>query len=184
LLADQGLQERISFYTAPVHSWGNEAHAMALSPDDFGQYEVGWFARMALRNFEVQLLPGLRPIVCMALKPDAELVDAYGTLFNCTEVSYVPTYGNPNLYAIGSLRARANSVKNNRLNQFNEEVLQGKYQCSECSMLPVCGGGCPKQWQEGHLPCPSAKFNMRERLALAYALDRINSLKTSFERVH
>jgi uncharacterized protein len=39
-------------------------------------------------------------------------------------------------------------------------------------MLPVCGGLCPKSWLEGTPACPSAKFNITERLMLQYALER------------
>ena len=56
---------------------------------------------------------------------------------------------------------------------FNAEVRQGKYPCSTCRMLPVCGGSCPKQWREGIEPCPSAKQNIEQRLLLSYAVSRI-----------
>ena len=35
-------------------------------------------------------------------------------------------------------------------------------------MLPVCGGGCPKQWTEGRVACPTSKFNIQEKLILSY----------------
>ena len=48
-------------------------------------------------------------------------------------------------------------------------VEAGQAQCARCPLLPVCGGSCPKLWQEGHLPCPSLRFNWNERLDLAAA---------------
>ena len=47
-------------------------------------------------------------------------------------------------------------------------VLCGVHSGDECQLLPVCGGGCLKAWYEGISPCPSLKFNLRERLLLSY----------------
>lgn len=44
-------------------------------------------------------------------------------------------------------------------------------------MLSVCGGGCPKAWREGNPPCPPAKSNIEDRLALAYLYTK-NGLAT------
>ena len=35
-------------------------------------------------------------------------------------------------------------------------------------MLPTCGGGCPKEWEEGRIPCPTPKFNIEQRMVLSY----------------
>jgi len=170
LLANRGLQRRISFYVAPIHSWGNDADELAMSPEEFGSREIEWLAELLNLGFEAVLLPTRKPVVCMAVQRDAELVDASGDVFNCTEVSQVPAYGSPNVYAIG--RVGVGPRSESRLSMFNDEVLKGAYGCPTCPMLPVCGGGCPKQWHEGRVPCPSAKFNAPERLALLYAVSR------------
>ena len=109
----------------------------------------------------------------MAVSPNAELVDAYGNIFNCTEVSYVPSYGNPNEYAIENLSGKKMPGTRERLGNFNHQVSQGNYSCSTCKMLPVCGGSCPKSWSENIEPCPSAKSNIEDRLILNYALSRL-----------
>ena len=173
LMAGAGIQQRIKFYVAPIHSWGNDAHQLALSPAEFAAREVEWFAEMIRLKFRVGLLPTLQPIVCLAVQPHGTLVDATGTLFNCTEVSYVPAYGTPNLYSIGHVSRGETVRKRNLLGDFNSRVERGEYSCSSCRMLPVCGGACPKAWLEGHEPCPSAKSNIEDRLLLSYALTRI-----------
>ncbi len=182
LLAEEGLQERISFYVAPIHSWGNDAHTRSLSPEEFAAWETIWLSEMIQLGFQPNLIPDRQPIVCMAVLPKAELVDAYGTIFNCTEVSYVPTYGTPNEYAIGELSGKEMPGNRSRLGNFNEEIRQGKYPCFSCPMLPVCGGGCPKSWQEGLEPCPSAKRNIEQRLLLSYAVLRIEQQRESFRK--
>lgn len=165
-LAGEGLQETISFYLAPVYSWGNDADRDSLQAQEYAQREVEWLAHLHARGFPVGLLPGRRPLVCLAVHRDAELVDAHGTSFNCTEVSYVPTYGRPNRYALVEGRPAPFA-------DFNAEIAAGDHpSCATCSMLPVCGGSCPKLWSEGRTPCPSAKHNLPERLLLAHAIAR------------
>ncbi|GAB1544185.1 radical SAM/SPASM domain-containing protein [Scytonema sp. NUACC21] len=176
-LAEAGLQNRVNFYVAPIHSWGNDAHARSLSKEEFAAWEIIWWGEMVELGFKVSPIPSLKPVVCMAVMPDAELVDAYGNIFNCTEVSYVPTYGTPNNYAIDHLSGKAMPGKRERLSSFNNRVRQGEYPCSTCPMLPVCGGACPKLWLEGIEPCPSAKHNIEQRLLLTYALSRIEKLQ-------
>jgi len=175
LLAKGGLAKRISLHFAPVYSWGNDADANSLTPGDFARREVEWFAQMHNHGFGLDLLPSRQRIVCLAVHRDGELTDALGTVFNCTEVSYVPTYGNPNRYAIGTLE-QDQSAAEAPFRHFNEEILEGEHlQCESCQMLPVCGGACPKQWSEGNTPCPSSKENIVERLTLWYALQQIES---------
>jgi uncharacterized protein len=173
-LAAEGIQDKIGFYVAPIHSWGNDAHTRSLSKEEFGEWEIAWFGEMMELGFHPTLIPDRKPIVCMALMPNSELVDAYGNIFNCSEVSYVPTYGTPNEYAIDHLSGKEMPGKRDRLGNFNQQVRQGEFPCSTCPMLPVCGGGCPKSWLEGIAPCPSAKYNIQDRLLLSYALSRID----------
>jgi uncharacterized protein len=174
LLAEADLHKRISFYVSPVYSWGNDADTVALPPDEFGQWEIEWLARLHNLGFQIGLLPPRREIVCLAVHEDGELTDAFGNVFNCTEVSYVPTYGVPNRYVLidGLRNGTQHQVP---FRQFNQEVLEGTHSmCQRCPMLPVCGGSCPKLWGEGKVPCPSVKSNIRERLALWYATHKEN----------
>ncbi|MEO1961974.1 MAG: SPASM domain-containing protein, partial [Paracoccus sp. (in: a-proteobacteria)] len=121
------------------------------------------------------LVPKRQPVVCLAVQPDAALVDAHGTLFNCTEVSYVPSYGTPNRFAIGDLTTGERQAEvRDILGSFNDQVEAGAFGCSRCPLLPVCGGACPKEWIEGRAPCPSSKRNIAQRLLLAAAFERMD----------
>ncbi len=173
MLAEAGVQKRIRFYVAPIHSWGNDAHSLSLSHEAFGAWELQWFCEMVRLGFSLGVIPSLKPVVCLAVQPHGILVDAMGTLFNCTEVSYVPAYGSPNKFSIGSMSTGEVNGKRDLLGSFNARVAAGEYPCAACRMLPVCGGACPKAWMEGEEPCPSAKYNIEERLLLAYAISRI-----------
>lgn len=182
LFREQGLDKRIKFDIGPVHSWGNDAHRESLDIEDFADLEMEWLTLQHDLGFAIAPLPARKPIVCMAAEPDAELADAYGNLFNCTEVSYVPAYGEPNSYRIGTLRADVKPPSERPMASFHAEVAAGRYGCHECRMLPVCGGACPKSWQEGIAPCPAFKYNIEERLLLAYLLHLGEQLAPASER--
>ncbi|RME04652.1 MAG: radical SAM protein [Planctomycetota bacterium] len=150
-LAEHHLQDRISVYAAPVHPWGNEA-GKDFTKEEFGQWELEYFAHMLEMSFSVSLLPKRSKITCMAVRSEEELVDAYGDLYNCTEVSYVPRYereDGKNIFAIGNIRKGVEKAKRERLSNFYHEIEEGLHPCQSCLFLPVCGGACPKLWKEG-----------------------------------
>jgi uncharacterized protein len=179
-LAEAGLAESVKFYTSPIHAWGNDAHKTALTSQEYAELEVQWLALQIRLGFNVGLVPARRKIVCMSVHKQAEVLDAYGNTFNCTEVSYVPSYGKPNVYEtrvpVSSIKTKSSlkpSLAEN-LNSFNDNILTGKQdQCANCKMLPVCGGQCPKSWHENMEPCPSAKRNMRDRLNLLFSVAQL-----------
>lgn len=168
-LAEAGVQRELSVYVAPVHSWGNDAHKLSLEKEEFARWEIGWLTEMLDLGFDPMLIPRRKPIVCLAVQPDAFLVDAYGAVFNCTEVSYVPSYGTPNEYELGHLGDDDDPSVRARLGTFGDRIADSELPCASCRMLPVCGGSCPKQWLEELNPCPPTKLNIEDRLLLALA---------------
>lgn len=169
-LAAHGLQEKMSFYIAPIHSWGNDAHLLSLTKEAYANYEIDWIIEMARHNFKLSgLIPGRKEIVCVSVSNDAEVIDAYGNIFNCTEVPYVPVYDDSH-YLLGNLKHTPADVQENKrvYQDWNERVLNDNITCSSCRMLPVCGGMCPKSWAEGNAACPSNKLNIEDKLILAH----------------
>ncbi len=168
-MAAHQFQDFIShFYVASVYSWGNDAHLKSFSKEEFSEMEIDWLIEQFEHGFTPGLIPGRVKSVCLSVNPSNEMVDAYGNLFNCTEVSYVDVYQNTP-YVLGNLKLdKTDSVYERPLANWNEEVLENKYQCHSCRMLPVCGGGCPKSWHEDMRACPTNKFNITEKLLLAY----------------
>lgn len=190
LLVKEGIHQRIeTFYVAPVHPWGNDVDDIAPDPEEFAAWQIAWFAEMVKLGFNVGLIPQRNELVCMAVQPDSVLVDAYGNLFNCTEVSYVPTYEvetasheKRNIYAIGDLHRGEDPKQRELLSSFYDRVEKGEYPCHSCNMLPTCGGSCPKQWLERIKPCPPAKYNIKERLILKYLLSTLTLCEVSLEK--
>ncbi len=204
LLAEAGVLERLlDFFAVGVYDWGNDAGSLALPKEEFAQHEARWLAELAALGFvSPRLIPKREAIRCLAVRRDSFLVDPYGQLFNCIEASLVPAppprpvpapaeaVGANTLpqlpllstvatYTLGDLTSGEQPQRREILSTFNERVGRGEFSCPTCRMLPVCGGGCPKHWLEGNVPCPSAKFNIESRLLLGYALARLNGATTS-----
>lgn len=173
LLAEHNLQNKIAyFYPIGVYSWGgNDAHKKSLSKEEYAGKEIDWFIEMYEKGFSPNILPRRQKQVCMAVSENSDMYDAYGNVFNCTEVSYTDVYkGTP--YALGNL-SKPDEISDKRpLSDWNDTILTDKFPCHTCKMLPVCGGGCPKSWHEDMRACPSFKFNIKERLALGYVISK------------
>jgi uncharacterized protein len=160
------------FYVAAVYSWGNDAHLKSFSKEEFAAMEIDWLIEQYEYGFKPGFLPSRVKSVCLVVSPENEMVDAYGNIFNCTEVSYVDVYKDTP-YVLGNLKFDGPGLKYDRpLSDWNDEIMANKYQCHSCKMLPVCGGGCPKSWHEDMRACPTNKFNIKDKLLLAYISSR------------
>ncbi|MBF6643410.1 radical SAM/SPASM domain-containing protein [Chryseobacterium indologenes] len=172
LMHEHGFHEKIShFYVAPIHSWGNEAHLVSLEKETFAEKEIEWILEQYKYGFSPSVLPVRNHELCMITNPDAELIDAFGNIYNCTEVPYVPAYESTE-HKLGNIKDIKIDQKfgSLHLQNWNDVVLtdQKGYPCHTCKMFPVCGGGCPKSWEEGIIACPSNKFNIQDKLAINY----------------
>jgi uncharacterized protein len=183
LLAEHDIHKKISyFYPVGVYSWGgNDAHNDSLTKEEFSEKEIDWMIEMFEAGFMPSLLPGRVKKVCMSVSPTSEMYDPYGNIFNCTEVSLTNFYENTP-YTLGNLKENppAHDEVYRPLTDWNDTLLTDRFPCHTCKMLPVCGGGCPKSWHEDMRACPTAKFNIKDRLALAYIMSKTD-IKTLSE---
>lgn len=167
LLAKAGLQQRISVYFSPVYSWGNDAHFRSHSDVEYAELEIYWLSLLSAQGFRVDYLPSRKKVVCIAVEPSSRVTDAFGVQFNCTEVPYVPSYGSPNRFQVKNL-LDARSAADLHFQDWNDRIAERDpaLWCHSCPILPVCGGACPKAWNDGVPPCPSIKTNLSERILL------------------
>jgi len=175
LLAEHNLQHKIAyFYPIGVYSWAqNDAQKKSMTKEEFAAKEIDWYMELIQHGFNVSLLPGRVKSVCMAVSPTSDVYDPYGNIFTCTEVSLTPVYANSE-YLSGNLGLPAGThALTARVHaNWNDEILAGKFPCHSCRMLPVCGGACPKSWHEDMRACPPSKFNIKEKLQLAYIVSK------------
>ncbi|GAB4224404.1 MAG: radical SAM/SPASM domain-containing protein [Gammaproteobacteria bacterium] len=171
-LYQDNILQHIRIYFAPIHAWGNDAHKLIHSKQQWAENEIDWMIHLHDRGHASNLLYDRKYVQCMAVTDDAELIDPYGNIFNCTEVSLTPAYekNGINIHKIGHVFLENNQEQQQRdgFRKFvNKEELQ-KYPCYSCNIFPICGGACPKEWMEGKSPCPSIKYNIKERMLLTY----------------
>lgn len=181
-LAARGLLAHVTFYISPIHSWGNTAHHGALDQRTYAAFEIDILRRLMDNKARVQLVPaGRKKIVCMSLKRDAELVDAYGDVYNCSEVSQVAAYAEVRMYKLDRLGSTGAPLLAQRpFSDWNDAILAHETPCGACSILPICGGACPKLWREGISPCPAMKENLGARLVLQLVqLNRTSALSAA-----
>ncbi|AGL17742.1 radical SAM protein [Actinoplanes sp. N902-109] len=168
-LAAAGLaHDRVSCYPAPVHAWGNDVGAMAVPRREMAAAELRWFLAYARRGLRFALLPSAaRRVVCSATTRHSEVVGADGRVFSCTEQPLVPGLGDGELGTVAGVGAALRPA--GAFDDWYDAMAAGETGCRACSLLPVCGGACPKLWREGSPPCPSLRDNLPDRLDL-YAL--------------
>ncbi len=178
LLDKENILNKISFYTAAIHSWGNDAHLKSLSQDEYARFQIEEFFKLLEKRHNVTILPGIkRHIVCTSLNEHAEVFDAYGDVYNCTEVSQVPVYEHEEAYKVGKLYDEGYENNERPFSSWNDDILNGKVPCTTCRILPICGGACPKLWKENISPCPPIKYNIKERMLLEFSKNKNIYLK-------
>lgn len=154
------------FDIATIHSWGNDAHLRSFSRADWGKKKIDYYIQMyqmgLLKSFQV---PRRIKEVCMAVVQSARYMDHTGKLFDCSETPLVKSYTRD--YSIGHIVDFKKDEKRHFLD-WNEEVYANKYPCGTCKIFPICGGSCPKEWKEGHVPCPDYKEFIDEYITLSY----------------
>jgi uncharacterized protein len=157
---------RFLFEISPIHSWGNDISAIALTTPEAARHEIEWMELMETLGLPYGLLPG-RPKVgtCVATDPSCEVIDNRGHLYSCTEYPLTPAADADRLGSILTLPISEHRPTG-RFDGWDEAVGYGTLPCSSCQLRPVCRGACPKQWAEGTVPCPTLKLNVDDRMAI------------------
>ena len=170
-LAAHGLAApQVSLNPVPVHSWGNDISAVEIDARRYAAAEVQWLSLAQSLGFRFAYLPTApKRTTCKATSVNGEIVDLQERIYSCSEHPLVPGMRDAGVVATVADLAGAAPRPAGRYDGWYDQVEAGQAQCARCPLLPVCGGSCPKLWQEGHLPCPSLRFNWNERLDLAAA---------------
>lgn len=159
-----------NFYIVPVHAWGNDANKITPDYDEFSELEM-LLLKTSIKDYNKgTILPDRNFEVCMAVNPNAELIDPNGNIFSCTELPLVNSYNTKDII-LGNIFTNT-ITKNKRLYgdwYLKLEKDNTNSPCFTCNLLPVCGGLCPKNWEENKGNCPSFKYNIKERIKLAYS---------------
>lgn len=167
-LAAAGLAaQRFTVQFMPVHSWGNDISAVELEARSYARRETEWLRLAADLGFGWHALPtGTKTTACTATTRSSEIHDPEGRIYSCSEHPLVPGVRDTGVLARTEDLTGAELRPEGVFDDWYDQVENASQPCNGCPLLPVCGGSCPKLWREGHLPCPSLKFNLQERLDL------------------
>ncbi len=168
-LHEEGLSDKVALDFQGIVDWGsNQASAKSFHISEFATKEIEWMVHGINKGFDFDgLVPKRQYGVCMVVDKNSEVYDATGNIYPCYELPYTPGFEDgQNLVGNLSKLAERKDDKDVPLRMWNENVKDEKYGCNTCTYFPVCGGGCPKSWYAGSVPCPSFKFNMDQRILI------------------
>ncbi|WP_291066495.1 MULTISPECIES: radical SAM/SPASM domain-containing protein [unclassified Empedobacter] len=180
LFAENNAQGKIQFSFAPIVDWGDKKYGTidGFTKRDFADIEIDLMLYAHQKGFLINtsLTPKREYMPCMVVAKDSEVFDAFGNVYPCYEFTYTPAY-NDDKHKIGNLLNESfvpNELATTR-NWYNDIKKEGFSTCNKCELLPVCGGGCVKNWYNDETGCPSFKFNFSDRLLIDY-LNKNNAL--------
>jgi uncharacterized protein len=159
---------QVELHLMPVHSWGNDVSAVELEARRLARREADWLRLAQSLGIGFAPLPGaVKRTTCHATTRHGEIVDPAGRVYSCSEHPLVPGVRDTGVVATVADLPDARPRPAGAFDDWYDQVGDGEQQCGRCPLLPVCGGACPKLWREGHVPCPSLKFNWADRMDLA-----------------
>ena len=173
LFAENDAQGKIQFSFAPIVEWGDKKYGTidGFTKRDFADIEIDLLLYAHQKGFliDTSLVPKREFMPCMVVAKDSEVFDAFGNVYPCYEFTYTPAY-NEDKHKIGNLLDKnfiPNDLATTR-NWYNDIRKEDFANCNKCELLPVCGGGCVKNWYNDETGCPSFKFNISDRLLIDY----------------
>lgn len=168
---EKNMQHNILFYTTAVVSWSNNGAGSEEGCKSLGEKSTDHIAYMIENGFKIGILPHrAAPFKCLGTDADAEMYDADGNIFDCSETSYSDYYSEKG-YVLGNVMHEKNrrSAKRSRLKLVPNMLLNKNIKpCDECKFYPLCGGLCPLALLEGIPRCPSFTYNMEDRIFLDF----------------
>jgi uncharacterized protein len=170
-LATRGLSVSRGFgvYFAPVEAITEGCHVVAehcMTKREYARLEV----QLTRRAYELGLsrlpYPPRHRGLCGALRPKGLVVLPNGDLHKCWDTVTLPERRVGTIWDVAGVDTNENAIRWASWTPFGNEV------CLRCKLLPNCGGACAHKFinagdtlgEAGALPCPSWKYNVREKL--------------------
>jgi uncharacterized protein len=173
-LAQAGLgYKNVSMYFAPLVSSTSACRSVCddtLTLENFSQKEFELYQAAMQAGFIRSSLPPRFMGICGATRPGGFVIVANGDIHKCWETVSFPELRTGHVVDTPSREDLANDSRWKNWSPFNESS------CRDCSILPNCVGFCSYKFlykdefagNAGQLPCPSLRFNIKERI-LHYA---------------
>lgn len=170
LIVENGIQDKINFYTASVISWAHNGAGSDDARKRLGEATTEILEFMIRHGFHVSVLPHrCPPFMCLGTDTDAEMYDAEGNIFDCSETSYSDYYVDKGLVLGNVMHDDTTHIKRSNINRIPSMLLNKEIQpCRECKFYPLCGGMCPLALMEGTPRCPSFIHNIEDLMFLDF----------------
>jgi uncharacterized protein len=172
-LHDAGLSGRQTFrlYFAPVEAMTVGCHSvegMCMSKQDYGQLEAGLHRYAFEKGLTSLPYPPRFHGTCGAVRPTGFVVTPTGAIHKCWDTVTLPQY------AVGSIFDMEATVRSEQSARWMRWTPFDNDSCRNCRILPNCAGACAYKFvhagdtrgEAATLPCPSWKYNIKERLLL------------------
>jgi uncharacterized protein len=169
-LAQRDMARHIELYFAPLFNYRAGMTSQPYAADGKRFMTAREFAAIQLPLLRSAKAHGFRtadPLassygICTAVRGSTLVVDPSGNLLKCYK-----DVGNA-AEAYGNILDPTAANEPNRAKWMDIAIPRDE-ECGACDFLPICLGGCTKQWHEGaskDVICTPLKFNWRERLPL------------------
>jgi uncharacterized protein len=172
-IIDAGIVPAITkLYVHSVFEWGNGGGRDALPDSDFATVEVEFLRLLVALKIPVQLLPTRATHACQIYyRDDSPLIDPTGNLHSCKEDPLARDSDTSPYGRTGSVFSGVDGTKGGSRTRLASALpvwRNDPNDCLNCNMQPVCGGGCEPWRDSGRKQCPGYRYNLGERLVLAY----------------
>ncbi|MFV0502687.1 MAG: SPASM domain-containing protein [Lachnospirales bacterium] len=137
---------------------GNDIDIKYLTDSEFALNEFKFNSSIYLKKQESSLneiLPYRVNLPCVAVNTNSYVVDSMGNFYSCLDNIC------DNNFVIGQLKDIDHIVDGKvNLSYYNETPFNDEL-CLCCKFLPICMGGCPKNYKKkGYRDCVTTRYNM------------------------
>lgn len=160
-LEKRSLKDKVKFYISPVTDFNSPISDMGscFTPQEFSSAEMDFYKIAIQRGFTIDPLRERFGIgICGAVSLNSFVVDPLGNLYKCWDDIGITDEIVGSIYDPPELTS--NIIKWLSYNPQHEG-------CSECSVFPICMGGCPRLIVHDKEPlCETFKYNLSARVNL------------------
>jgi uncharacterized protein len=172
-LAEQGFAHRNTFrlYFAPIEAMTVGCHSVeesCMTKSDYGQLETQIYRYAFDKGLVALPYPPRFHGSCGAVRPSSFVVIPSGDIHKCWDTV---TFSQ---HAVGSIFDMDKTIHSERTARWLRWSPFQNEGCRHCKLLPNCAGACAYKFlyaedtrgEAASLPCPSWKYNIKERLLL------------------
>jgi uncharacterized protein len=172
-LAQYGLSNRKNFglYFAPVEAITTGCHGISdvtMSKSQYGQLEAELYRYTYEKGLTGLPYPPRYRGTCGAVRPEGFVVVPTGLVHKCWDTVDQPDRAIGSIFDMAAAKKSKESMRWLGWDPLSNET------CRNCRILPSCSGACAFKFiyaedtrgEQAVLPCPSWKYNIKERLLL------------------